>query len=245
LYVYGIVNAASATSLSDELQLVTEGGLTAVVGLVPADDFETERLREHLRDLEWVKRLAVAHSEVLDRVAAATAVVPMRICTVYRSESRVREMLRDGAVRFSELLAQLTGRSEWGVKVFSVRPPSIPEPEAEAPQLGGAGAAYLLARRRERDVLAQADRQIDQACEEIHELLCAAAVQGAVNPPQRQTPGEMLLNGVYLVDDQAVEPFREQVRELGQRYESFGLELVATGPWPAYNFVPEDVATAS
>jgi hypothetical protein len=244
LYVYGIVSAESAPELRDDLELVTEGGVAAVAARVPADDFDDESLREHLRDLEWVKRLAVEHSNVLDHVARTAAVVPMRICTVYRSESRVREMLGAGAARFAELLAQLNGRSEWGVKVLSVRDPSPPEPDGDAPLDRGTGAAYLLARRRERDLRAETDRRLNQACEEIHDLLCAAAVQGGVNPPQRQKPGELLLNGVYLVEDQRIGPFRECVRELGERYGSLGLELHATGPWPAYNFVPTDLGAA-
>jgi hypothetical protein len=119
-----------------------------------------------------------------------------------------------------------------------VREPAL---EPVASPVTDSGAAYLLARRRERDLRAEADERIDQACGEIHELLCAAAGQGAVNPPQRQKPGEMVLNGVYLVPDDHVGRFHHQVRELGERFESLGLDLVTTGPWPAYNFVPEDV----
>ncbi len=236
-YVYGIVEGSlDPDILGGPGRLVSQDGIGAVTRAVEADDFSEERIRERLQDIEWVTQLAVEHSNVLDRLRGHAAVIPFRICTVYRSEERLREMLSAEAPRFARALAHLRGRSEWGVKVFAVRPPTLPEAEPTAVDgAPGAGAAYLLARRRERDQVATADQLIDQACDELHELLCSVAVEGRVNPPQR----EELLNGVYLVEDRCVNEFDRVARDPGERYTALGLELTVTGPWPAYNFVPD------
>lgn len=242
-YVYGVVDGSSPPEIAPpSARLVTQDGIAAVARIVPADDFDEQNLPERLHDIDWVTALAVEHSEVLDRMRERTTVLPMRICTVYRSEERLREMLSAEAPRLAQVLDHLRGRSEWGVKVFSVRAPTLPEREASGGEdQAGAGAAYLLARRRERDQVAQADQLIDQACDELHELLCAAAVEGRANPPQRQE----LLNGVYLVDDEHADEFQRLAREPGERYASLGLELTVTGPWPAYNFVPDHAEAAT
>ncbi|HWE34529.1 MAG TPA: GvpL/GvpF family gas vesicle protein [Solirubrobacteraceae bacterium] len=236
-YVYGIVDGSCPPELAEHpARLVARDGVAAVARLVAADDFDEQNLPDRLHDVDWVTQLAVEHSEVLDRLREQATVLPMRICTVYRSEERLREMLSAEAPRLVRVLAHLRGRSEWGVKVFSVRPPTLPEREAtRGDGTPGAGAAYLLARQRERDQIAEADQLLDHACDELHELLCAAAVAGRANPPQRRE----LLNGVYLVEDQLAEEFGRLAREPGERYAALGLEQTLTGPWPAYNFVPD------
>jgi hypothetical protein len=68
------------------------------------------------------------------------------------------------------------------------------------------------------------------------------------SPPQRPEvsghPGQMLLNGVYLVEDDQLATFQALVDELQEQYEDDGLELLPTGPWPAYNFVPGTIGAA-
>jgi hypothetical protein len=54
----------------------------------------------------------------------------------------------------------------------------------------------------------------------------------------------MLLNGVYLVQDESREEFRAQARALARSFANLGIELELTGPWPAYNFVPGTIGAA-
>jgi hypothetical protein len=253
-YVYGIVPAGLpgvAAGWSDPepdrpVLFVNQGAIAAAASPVPADEFEEEMLREHLRDIAWVERLALRHADVVDRLKRQTAVVPLRICTVYRSEDRVRHMLGEREASFARALSQLRDRSEWGVKVLSVGEPSLPEEERGGDaDAATSGTAYLLGRRRERDLRAEADQRVEQACDEIHERLGALAVDAGINPPQRAEEGEMVLNAVYLVDDGAAERFLQHVDELGESYRSLGLAVVTTGPWPAYNFVPDELGASA
>ena len=96
-YVYGVVNAAIGLeepsgdiNASRPVQILTEGAVAAAVSEVDLEEFGEERLRDHLRDMNWVERVARAHETVLDRIRAQATVIPMRMCTVYRSEAGVR-----------------------------------------------------------------------------------------------------------------------------------------------------------
>jgi hypothetical protein len=117
------------------------------------------------------------------------------------------------------------------------------EPDCESP-----GAAYLQGRRHQRDSEERVAQQVEQACGEIHERLSDVVAAGVLAPPQRPEvsghEGQMVMNGAYLVDDDALGHFRDEVRSLQDSFDPLGLKLVITGPWPAYNFVPGTIGVA-
>ena len=82
----------------------------------------------------------------------------------------------------------------------------------------------------------------------VHERLCAVASDGLLAPSQPlgddARVAEMILNGAYLVADRAHDTFHWEVGELGDELGRLGIELRTTGPWPAYNFVPDAIGTA-
>jgi hypothetical protein len=51
----------------------------------------------------------------------------------------------------------------------------------------------------------------------------------------------MRLNGAYLVGEDEREAFHAAVHQLAEEAGPHGVELSLTGPWPAYNFVPDAI----
>ena len=256
-YVYGVVDSGNAPPPADlddlgvqrSLADVTEGQLTAVVSRVPAEEFAEDELRAHLNDMAWVETVARAHERVLDALCRQTTVIPMRLCTVYKTEGGVREMLRRESDALLETLQNLEGKVEWGVKVFFHRRSASRRASGEEPSRESAsGAEYMHHRRRERDRGRQLDEQIEAAVAEIHERLDSLSEESTLNPPQRPEvsahPGEMVLNGAYLVQRENESAFHEEATELQSRFEGIGIELAVTGPWPAYNFLPSAIGAA-
>ncbi len=230
---------------------VSEGDLAAVVSEVPREEFEESQLRASLSDMTWVETVAREHEVVLDELCQRTTVIPMRMCTVYQSGDRVEEMLVREADGLHNALEHLEGKREWGVQAFfspaRVRPTEDPDVRDESGD-GSTGAAYIRRRQDERELEAQLDQRVEQAAQEIHDGLSAAAFESMINPPQRPEASgrleEMALNGVYLVEDDDQPLFEASVRDLQARFSSLGLELVITGPWPPYNFLPGSIGAA-
>ncbi len=251
-YVYGVTAASDAAldiapgGIDPEypVSAVATGELAAVVSRVPLADFDEQRLREHLGDMVWVERVARRHEEVLEAAGAERTVIPMRLCTIYRDLGGVSEMLTRETAAMQDALGLLRGRSEWGVKMFAVADRRQPQPDLpdDAPD---SGAAYLERQGQLRRRRSETDQQLASACETIHGQLARIAARALVLAPQRPEvsghQGEMLLNGVYLVDDAELPRFHEAVGSLGREFAAAGLELAATGPWPAYNFVPDAI----
>lgn len=248
-YVYCVVG--SDTKLSGELPrtvggqpiaMLADGPLAAVASQVSLDQFDEDRLREHLSDMEWVEATARAHEAMLDHLREQATVIPMRMCTVYRTDGGVREMLRREAEPLCDAIDHLRGKTEWGVKAF------IDVHRANGGEPDETGAAYMKRKRGEREQRERAFEVAEEAATRIHEALGAVASDGLLIPLQRREVtghrGEMIFNGVYLVADEESDAFHEEVRALQAALEPDGLELVPTGPWPAYNFVPGTIGAA-
>ena len=241
-YVYGVVGADGCPAIQgiEGITVVREGDLAAAAGRVPLEDFDEQTLRAHLADMAWVERTARAHEHMLEEVRSRATVIPMRMCTVYRNESGVREMLSREAEALRETLSRLHGKTEWGVKVML-------DPSQRSDDRSTA-AAYMQRRREQLDQDQDLTARVQEATTQIHESLCAVASEGVLVPLQRPEASgrriEMVLNGAYLVADAAEDRFSEQVGALRDQFSPLGLVLELTGPWPAYNFVGGTIGAA-
>jgi hypothetical protein len=251
-YVYGVVAEGyeppeQLVGIDDEhdVTVVPAEGIAAVASRVPLDEFGEEALTEQVSDLGWLETNARRHEYILDRVREHTTLVPMRLCTIYQGDASVREMLAREHEFLVGALERLEGRTEWGVKLFAgpsaLRSSDAPREGDEELRESGPGAAYLLEKRLQDRRAAEAESVLEERCVAAHERLAALAVEAKLNPvqPRELTKREeqMLLNGVYLVEDRASSEFASAAGALQAEYEAEGIELELTGPWPPYNFV--------
>jgi hypothetical protein len=228
-----------AAVADDTPQLVTTGGVAAVVSRVPLAEFGEEPLRANLNDLTWLERVARAHDRVLGELLPRGALVPLRVCTIYRDEAHVEAMLRERADEFTATLERLAGKAEWGIKVVADRElleEAARESSVEADAAAGEGSAYLARKKLAALVREKADALVADTLREAHARLGEWADASVVLPAQNRDlsghRGEMVLNAAYLVDERRVDSFTEVVHEL----ELPGLAFELTGPWPPYNF---------
>ncbi|MBV9941181.1 MAG: GvpL/GvpF family gas vesicle protein [Solirubrobacterales bacterium] len=255
-YVYGVVGGDTMLSGSLpgvdpgwNLTILREGALAAVSSQVPLEDFDEARLREHLADMAWVEETARAHEGLLERIREQVTVIPMRMCTVYRTEGGIREMLSREAAALQDALDRLDGKAEWGVKVFTDIARAgggihnVDTGAGDAP-----GTAYMERKRTEQERRQRAIELAEDAAARVHERLSAVASDAQVIPLQRREAsghrGDMILNGVYLLAEADAAAFHDEVRALQDDFGPAGIEIVPTGPWPAYNFVPGTIGAA-
>ena len=251
VYVYGVVSAGVALGTLPVgvdgvgfVHGVSDAGLTALVSEVAGADFDEQRLREHLGDMAWVQDTARRHELVLEAIGALATVIPMRMCTVYPGEAEIRQLLAREVRGLREGLRYLEGKAEWGVKVFT-HPVTGSASDAGR---GASGGDYTHRRARDREARADAAQRAEDAARHVHEVLDTVAEDSVIVSPQshenRDPPGALLLNGVYLVQDASRADFRAQARALARSFVELGIELELTGPWPAYNFVPGTIGAA-
>ncbi len=253
LWAYCITRASEAPQLDGvhglPVERIEAEGLAVLVSRVPLSEFGEDALRRNLNDLDWLERVARDHETVLERALAGGTIVPLRICTIFTDEDGAIRMLTECRTALDTALDVLDGREEWGVKLTVDRAALEAAARDRAPddldqQLEGqsAGGAYMLRRRRERQLREAADRLAGGLAEDVHARLQDWATDAVVNPPQNPElsghEGDMLLNAAYLVEAAKVERLHELVEELRERHRELGARIELTGPWPPYNFVP-------
>jgi Gas vesicle synthesis protein GvpL/GvpF len=261
-YLYCVAPAAELPTLvglggvdgSFDVESVREDELSAVISRVPAHEFTAEALKRKLEDLTWLERTARAHDAVLARVLAGSAVVPLRLCTIFDDEDGVRDVLRREREPLLAALRRVRGHAEWSVKVLAdphalraaVRergsaPVGVGAQEAGA-EAQAAGRAFFARKKLERAARDDARVMIERVAEEIHATLRDQAAAATTLPPQdRQLSGrsgEMILNGAYLVEHANAAGFAALATELGRRHQEIGLDVELSGPFAPYNFVP-------
>lgn len=253
-YVYCVVSAGERPPLDGvsgvapgaTLELVGDEQLAALAQQVPLEEFGDEPLRRNFEDMDWLERTARAHQAVLDGVLdRASAIVPMRLCTIFEDEEHVRRMLARERGVLAGALDRVRDHSEWSVKVLAdpgaVDAAARAHGAAEAPQPGGAGHAYVARKQRERTLRERSRQIVETAASDVHARLEQEADGATLLPPQRRElsgrSGEMVFNGAYLVHRSRIEAFTAAVDELRAIHGDAGLELELGGPWAPYNFV--------
>ncbi|MFF8609709.1 GvpL/GvpF family gas vesicle protein [Streptomyces sp. NPDC015346] len=230
------------------LRLIDGAGLVALVSTVPSDVFGERALRVLLEDLTALEAMARAHHTVVDAAFAETVVLPLRLATVYSGDDRVVAMLTEERRRFEELLAELDGHVELGVKV-SVDPGAAePAEPAEVSTASAApsspGRAYLAQRRAQRHRTQDLYRAAGDIAAEAAAVAGEFARARAVHRPQQgelaSGAGENLTNEAYLVAVEDVDRFRERVGALSRRAPAVRVEV--TGPWAPYSFATPDTS---
>jgi hypothetical protein len=228
---------------------IQAGDLAALVSRVPAAEFAAEPLTRNLNDLVWLESVARGHEAVLDVALAQGTIVPLRMCTIFESESGVREMLERQRESLTEALDALEGRFEWAVKVLvdrdrlmdAARPQTSDVREAAA---AGEGGAYLQRRRAERGAREAGSRLAADTAQQVHARLQDWAIDARTRPPQNRElsgyEGEMVLNAAYLVERERTDELHQIVAELEEHHRGLGARIELTGPWPPYNFVPAE-----
>ena len=239
-----LVDGGPGVHPGGELTWLRDGGLAVLCSRVPLDEFGEEPLRRNLNELAWLERTARAHEAAIAAAFRVAAVVPLRLATIFADEAGARRMLEERRDALAEALDLLSGREEWSVKLLVDRErlgeePSAPETATEV----GSGAAYLMRRREERRLRAEADDRAAGLAEDVHARVQQLAVAARVRPAQNRElsghEGDMVLNGAYLVEQGRAEELRALVAALEEREHDHGARIGLAGPFPPYSFVPE------
>ncbi|ROQ66656.1 gas vesicle protein GvpL/GvpF [Streptomyces sp. 840.1] len=226
------------------LHPVGEGGLCALVSPVPAGTFSEQGLAAQMEDLERLEAVARAHHAVVEAAFAETAVLPMRLATVYLDDTRVVDMLARQREQFQELLGRLEGHVELGVKVYADPSAAVPVPATVTSVAAGTGRDYLRQRRADQRNSRDAYRAASELAARAGQLAQSVAAARAVHRPQQgqlaSHPGVNVANEAYLVPLTHTEQLRRELAALADGTPGVSVEV--TGPWAPYSFATAPAA---
>jgi hypothetical protein len=116
------------------VELIREGRVAAIVSRVSLEQFDPERLQgKTAEDIQWLGQIASRHNEVICRAASSSAVLPLRLGTVFQSLDSLRAMLTRCQSTVAKFLEQIGNRQEWGVKLYLEKRRTEPAPGHHGP----------------------------------------------------------------------------------------------------------------
>jgi len=219
-------------------------GRFLVVADAPLDKYGEAAINRRLADLDWVSRAAVSHEAVVEFFIGATAVLPMKLFTIFISDERALEHIRGEASRVDALVRRVAKHHEWGVRVVLDRSRATTaraRPPAATRRSAALGKSYLAQKKAQRDSATELARHARETVADVFDRLAARATlakrRGASELPSEGGP--LLLDAALLVPVKRAAGFRNFAAREARRVARDGYQLTLSGPWPPYSFIQD------
>ncbi|HEY3928110.1 MAG TPA: GvpL/GvpF family gas vesicle protein [Candidatus Koribacter sp.] len=237
-YVYGIIQAKDQLlfgkmgigGTGEQVYTVAHGDISAVVSKTPVFIFDPTREN------------ALAHEHVIETVMKQYTIIPMSFGTVFRTDDDIREVLRSIYPSLKDVLKQMEGKVEFGLKVMWERDHIIDELKKEHEEIHRfhheitrkhLQSTYLARMQLGRMIEKALQERSTEYVREIYEDLRGVCVASRDNKP---IGDKMIMNAAFLIQRDREAEFDAAVNRIAKKYGD-RLNFKYTGPWPPYNFV--------
>ncbi len=247
-YIYCIIKSKEMKSFGplgiggrgDELHTIFYNDISAVVSNSPIISYSVSR--ENM----------LAHEKAIEEIMKKYTVLPVRFCTIAQDEDKVKKILEIEHDKFAELLKDLEGKKELGLKAIfsaesavggsggkeniynyilekyedirSLKKALLSEPPAKT---------YYLRVEVGRKVEAALEKERDIYKEEILNTLSPLSQDTKVNTPYGEL---MIISAAFLVENSREAEFDQNVQALADKYGD-KIKFKYTGTLPPFNFV--------
>jgi len=237
-YVYGIVQAKDPVTFGK----IGIGGSGEMVYTVNYQDIAAVVSNTSVYIFDPTRENALAHEHVIETVMKNHTIIPMSFGTVFRTDDDIREVLKSIYPSLKDVLHQMAGKLEFGLKVNWDRDQIIEDIKQEDEEIRQFHQE-IIRKHLQSTYLArmQLGRMTDKALaeqsisyvREIYEALRGVCVASRDNQP---IGDKMIMNAAFLVERDREAEFDSAVNKIARKYGQ-RLKFKYTGPWPPYNFV--------
>jgi hypothetical protein len=230
VWVYAVTTDTGPEQLSgltgvaaEPVRVVTEAGLSAVVGTVSDATHCGKPLASLLVGLTAIESAGRAHHQVVAHLAEDKPVLPLRLATVYPDDATIRALLAERHGELTAMLESFRGTQEWGVKVY-VQPYDPLIGRADEPDLPPSLEPFWM----------EAETCAEEIGHALSDIAVATKHRPAPDPRFGADSGWVVLNGAYLLDAERAGEFAEIVESATAGHAVLRADV--TGPWPPYSF---------
>jgi hypothetical protein len=252
LYLYGFVPAGTDVSTvaasGVDLFLVELGDVACAAGVVKAMDYHLPAGATGAEQLEWIAPRVWRHHEVLTRLQASAAVVPLKFGTLCPAAAEAHGMLGRLGPSIAALLARFHGKDEWTLTMSADGSDLSAALQATRPELVALGEeartlpegrAYFARKKLQQATTEAADAVLAHIEQRVAERVASAGVERAI---EARTPGnaaarDRFASMAVLVERSRFAELETVLRELEAEYTTPPVTFELVGPWPPYSFV--------
>jgi len=251
-YVYCVIGAARRPRLARVRSglpgmgpvrlLEVERGLFMAVADAPLDRYGEAAINRGLSDLNWVSRAAVAHEAVVESFISETAVLPMKLFTIFTSDDRAIAHVRAERRRIAAAVKRVANHQEWGVRVVLDRTRATAAAPKKRMSAGArTGVDYLTRKKAQRDAAVELATHARETVAALYDRL-AGRSRLAKRRLASEVPvqgGPLLLDAAFLVPRARATSFQALTARESRSLARHGYGLTVSGPWPPYSFVQD------
>ena len=204
----------------------------------PSGDFAVI-VSQYVPDGKLEQSAVVEHARVVSSCFERTTVLPFRFGTLFDSDEALRRAVRANRRQFLTTVERLKGKAEMHIKVV-VKDGSLRETLDHIALPTAAGGEYLRTlrekahRHRERQTKAKSlSTQVNRLFHPIEEEVSF----------RKGGSGDMMLDIAHLIDHKSIEKYQTKFNSGAARIK--GCEVVLSGPWPPYHFMPAKLRTVA
>lgn len=249
LYVYAIGRASHPVPDDNDVAVLKAGALAAFYSLVDAAEYSQPVIDARSKDVEWLGAIGYRHQSVMSALMRGGTVIPLRAFTLFANESTLRAHLQEQGRMFESILRRLDGKQEWTLRIefdpeqwneaLVRRVDSLRAINDEAQGAAG-GKAYLLRKKLDEEKKRASREAEEHVVSEVEEVVAQRLACETVAESRVQRGGAFPQINVLVNRDE--ESRLEELRDdLNRRYESDGVTIALTGPWPPYTFANANV----
>jgi hypothetical protein len=237
-YVYGVIEARGPLNFGrigiggtgETVYTVNHGDIAAVASKTTAFIFDPTREN------------ALAHERVIETVMKDHTIIPMSFGSVFRTDEDIREVLKSIFPWLKDVLRQMKGKLEFGLKVTWDRDRIVEELKREDEEIRRfqheitrkhLQSTYLARMQLGRMVDKALSERAGRYLREIYSALRSVCIASRDNKP---IGDKMIMNAAFLLQREREADFDAAVNNIARKYGK-RLNFKYTGPWPPYNFV--------
>jgi hypothetical protein len=237
-YVYGVIEARDALNFGR----IGIGGAGEMVYTMHHGDIAAIVSKTAVFIFDPTRENALAHEHVIETVMKSHTIIPMSFGTVFRTDDDIREVLKSIYPSLKDVLKQMEGKLEFGLKVTWDRDRVIEELKNEDEEIRRfqqeitrkhLQSTYFARMQLGRMIDKSLGERAAQYVREIYDALRSVCVASRDNKP---IGDKMIMNAAFLIQREHEGDFDAAVNKIARRYGE-RLNFKYTGPWPPYNFV--------
>ena len=230
--------------------MIADGPIAAVASRIGLDRFDPARLQgATAEDVRWLGEVAARHNEIICRAAESSAVLPLRLGTIFRSPrfpaGRALALPRQAwpnSCNASAIGGSGASNSTWRSSASTTAGAVAGPPSPHYLPPARTGTDYLTRKKAQLESRRELRAAMQRTVRAVEECLAGKAEQYLPHPhaaerPDRPQRGNGLQRGLSSAPS-AQEGWLEAIDRVRQDVQGKGLLLELSGPWPPYHFCP-------
>lgn len=257
-YIYCIREAGKkkikmkGVEFGGKISTISFKDIEAIVSDIDLSKFNKKKIEDNLQeDPKWTGKNINCHHDVVAKVYETSTVVPMKFGIIFKTKKSLGAMLKKHYRKLKKLLAELSDKQEWGIKIYLAYEKFVEFLKKENEEVKKMekrksampeGAQWYAGKKIDELVAEKLEEEIEKRLQRITNRLEVCCEQTALCDllPKEATTGmnrDNIFNAACLIDNSKLVYFKKRLLETQKECDQIGATFVATGPWPPYNFV--------